>query len=589
VRRTDAVPGSAYHSAHDDHTGGASLGVGLGSATRRALTKLAEFVGELSRRKVIRTVGAYLVMAFVALEVVNEVFGAPRLVLIVFAVGLPITIALAWWLEITPEGLRRELSAEEAAARSAPRGATPVKELRADSIAVLPFENLSPDPDNEYFSDGITEDIIASIARIQGMRVLSRTSVAQYKQRSRSVAEIAGELGVATVVVGSVRRSGRQLRIVAQVVDGRGEGSLWSDTYDRDLEDVFRVQSEVAAQVANAVRRELSPAEKTRIEVRGTTQPEAYDLYLRGRFLWNRRDEDSVAESVDFFTRALELDPSFALAHVGLADAYTILGIYGARAPTDVAAAARESAHEALVVDPDLGEAIASLACVTAVFDWDWPGAERGFLRALRLSPSYATAHQWYAMNLLTPLGRFREAYAALDRAHALDPASVAVAVSRGIVAFYARELESARRDFEGLAALHPDFALVHHFLAQCHAAAGRWDQAVASAEAAVRLSSASSETLACQGHALAKKGSLSDAEGVLDTLIDRSKQRYVSPALLAQVLLGLGRQEEALDRLERAADARAVDLIWLGVRPAYDPLRATPRFRALTERVGLA
>jgi adenylate cyclase len=553
------------------------------------MSRLGGLIRELRRRKVIRTAGAYLVMAWVALEVVNEVLGANKIVLVLLIAGLPIALGLAWALEITPEGLRRELSAEEVAAREQAAPPAPSRELRADSIAVLPFQNLSPDPENEYFSDGITEDIIASIARIRGVRVLARTSVLQYKGATRPLGEIAGELGVATVVTGSVRRSGGRLRIVAQVVDAREEGALWSDTYDRDLEDAFSIQSEVAAQVANAVRRELSPSEKSRIEARGTSEPEAYDLYLRGRFLWSQRDEDSVAESVDYFQRAIELDPGFALAHVALSDAYTILGVYGARAPADVCVAARDEAQKALAVDPGLGEAVAAVACTTAVYGWSWRDAEKGFREAIELSPSYAAAHQWYAMNLLTPLTRFEEAHAALDRAFALDPASVAIAASRGIVAFYARDFERARRELTSLASRHPGFALAYHFLGQCHDAEGRGDLAVASAAEAVRQSRASSETLAGQGQILGRSGDSEGAEAVLGRLVERSKRRYVSPALMAQVSLALGRTGEALDRLEEAADVRAVDLVWLGVRPSYDPLRTEPRFSALLQRVGLA
>ncbi len=553
------------------------------------MSRIGRLVLELRRRKVIRTAGAYLVMAWVVLEVVNEVLGANRIVLVLLVVGLPVAVGLAWALELTPEGLRRELSAEEAATREAPGASLPQKELRADSIAVLPFENLSPDPDNDYFSDGITEDIIASIARIRGVRVLSRSSVARYKAADRPIGQVAGELGVATVVTGSVRRSGGRLRVVAQVVDAREETPLWSDTYDRGLEDVFQVQSEVAAQVAAAVRHELSPSERSRIEIRGTSNPEAYDLYLRGRFLWNRRDEESVAESVDFFRRAIESDPGFALAHVGLAEAYTILGIYGARAPADVYGAAHDAARQALSVDPDLGEAVAASACVTAVFDWQWAEAEERFRRSIELSPSYATAHQWYAMNLLTPQGRFAEAYEVLDRASGLDPASVAIAVSRGIVAFYAREYDRAERDFAAIVGRHPDFALAHYFLAQCHDVAGRRDRAIASAAEAVRQSRASSETLAGQGHVLGSAGRTGEAEAVLQRLVARSEARYVSPALVAQLLLGLGRTDEALERLEAAEAARATDLVWLGVRPAYDPVRSDPRFRSLASRVGVA
>jgi TolB-like protein/Flp pilus assembly protein TadD len=543
---------------------------------------LSRLARELRRRRVFRAAGVYLVTAFVVLQVVDAAFpylplprSAGTLVLLLLAIGFPITLVLAWALEWTPEGLRKELPSPEI-------------ELRDDSIAVLPFENLSPEPENEYFSDGITEDITAAIAHIRGLRVLSRSSVLQYKNSQRPLGQIARELGAARLVTGSVRKAGGRIRIVAQVVDARTEAHTWAETYDRDLEDVFQVQSEVAAQVAGAVRRELSPDDLTRIQIRGTKVPQAYDLCLRARFLWNLRNENAVADSVEIFRRALALDPDFALAHVGLADAYTVLGIYGARAPAEVFPAARAAAQAALVVDSDLGEAIASEACVTAVYDWDWARGEKAFRKAIRLSPSYATAHQWYAMNLLAPLSRFDDARSELARAREIDPGSFAIAASQGIVSLYARDYDGALATLEAVDRTHPRFALVHYFLTQCHAAAGRVERSLEHGRRATELADRSPETLAVHAYALGLSGRRQDAEAALERLTALTDKRYVSRVLFAQVLLGLGRTEEALDDLERALEDKATDLIWLGVRPMYDPLRTSERFRKLMSAVGL-
>jgi TolB-like protein/tetratricopeptide (TPR) repeat protein len=565
---------------------------------QRVVHRVAEFVVELRRRKVFRAAGMYLVMAFVVVQVVDAVFpllplpeSAGTLVLELLAIGFPIAVGLAWALELTPVGLRRELTKEQVAAINTVGASDPtrVRPLRRDSIAVLPFENLTTDLENEYFSDGITEDIIASIARIRGLRVLSRTSVLQYKDSRQSLSSIARELGVGTIVTGTVRRSGWRTRIVARVVDAEDESHLWSDTYDRDLEDVFQVQSEVAAQVAGVVQRELSASERSRIELRGTTDPEAYDLYLRARFLWNARDRDAVVDSIELFRQALERDPTFTLAHAGLADAHTVLGIYGTHAPSEVFPAAKESLAAALAIDPKLGEALASQACIAAIHDWDWQSAEDGFKRAIELSPSYATAHQWYAMNVLSPQGRFEDAIAALDRASRLDPASMAIAVGRGIVRFYARDYDRAIAELEEVEALHPRFSRVHYFLAQCHAAEGRMHKSVAHTRQAVDRSQGSSESLAVHAHVLARCGNPHPAEQFLDKLLARAERGYVSHALVAQVMIGLGRPEDALGHLERAAEARATDLIWLGIRPVYDPLRGMARFEDLIDRMGLA
>jgi len=547
------------------------------------MERLARLVRELRRRKVVRAAGMYLVAAFVVLQVVDAGFpylplpqSAGTLVLILLAVGFPISLVLAWALEWTPEGFRKELPSPELA-------------LRPDSIAVLPFENLGPETENEYFSDGVTEDITASIARIRGLRVLSRSSVIQYKNSHRPLGEIAQQLGAATVVTGSVRKAGGRIRIVAQVVDARTEAQIWAQTYDRDMQDVFEVQSEVAAQVAGAVRRELSPDDQTRIQIRGTKDPQAYDLCLRARFLWNLRNENAVSDSVDLFLRALERDPDFALAHVGLADAYSILGIYGSRAPDDVFPAARAAADAALRVDPDLGEAMASRACVTAVYDWEWAKAEKEFRRAIKLSPSHPTAHQWYAMNLLAPLSRFEDALAELKEAHTLDPGSFAISASQGIISLYARDNEGAVAALEAVDRRHPRFALVHYFLTQCHAAAGRIDKSLEHARRAMELADRSPETMAVNGYVLGLSGRTEEAEAVLARLTALADKRYVSKVLSAQVLLGLGRRGEALDGLEAALQARATDLIWLGVRPMYDPLREDPRFRRLVEATGVS
>jgi TolB-like protein/tetratricopeptide (TPR) repeat protein len=554
---------------------------------------LTRFYEELRRRRVIGAAGVYLVAAWGILEVADVLIDrlpipdtAGPWVIGLLAVGFPVAMALAWFTELTLKGFKKELTREELEALAPHAAARPRRELRPDSVAVLPFENLSADPENEYFSDGITDDIIASTAQIEGLKVLSRASVMPYKGSSRPVPEIAAELGVATLVSGSVRRAGMRVRIVAEVVGAATGDSIWSETFDRELEDIFEVQSEVATHIAVAVHRELSTADRERIEARGTTNPEAYDLYLRARHLWNQRTGSAVAESVGFFRRALENDPHFALAHSGLADAYTILGIYGARAPREVLPEAKAAAEAALSVDPRLGEALASRACVTGIYDWDWQGAEEGFAAAIKAAPSYATAHQWLALNVLAPQGRFEHAAHELDAASELDPASTAIAVSRGILSFYAGDLELATGQFEALADEHPHFSLIYYFLGQCYELAGRSDESLTALRKAVELAGESSETLAALGHALAQAGQGEEAAAILQRLEKRATRRYVSPALLAQVLIGLNENELALGRLEAAAEVRATEMIWLGTRPVYDPLRESERFQALVAQV---
>jgi len=514
---------------------------------------------------------------------IRDLEAAGSVILAILIVGFPIVLGLSWFLELTPPAVRRELPAEEF-----PSARPSMEHLRSDSVAVLPFANLSESADNEYFSDGITDDIIAAIAHVRGLRVMSRTSVWRYKGTDRAMAEIAAALGTATIVTGSVRRSGSRVRIFAEVVDARSEDMLWSDTYERELEDIFEIQSEVAAQVARAVQQELTVSDAARIASRGTTNPEAYDIYLKARFLWNQRTGPAIAESLGYFERALELDPDFALAYSGLAEAHTVRGLYGMESPTTVFEAAKDAADEALRLDPMLGEAVAAKACVAGIFDWDWEVAERGFWKAFELAPSYPTARQWYAMNILTPHAKFTEAKEELSRASELDPGSRAIAIGDGIIAFYARDYGAAHEELEAVRWREPDFSLAHFFLGQCYAAQGDDDRAIDSLEEAVKLAGESSETLGMLGYAYGRVSRTTESEAVLDRLRQRAERRYVSPVLFAQVLIGLGRHDDALAELAEAAKVSATDLIWLAVRPLYDPVRDRDEFQAVLEEVDL-
>jgi TolB-like protein/Tfp pilus assembly protein PilF len=554
--------------------------------------RLRRLVDELNRRKVIQAAGAYLVVAFVILQVVDAAFDlifanpetAGRVVLVALVIGFPVALGIAWVFQVSAPRFTREIARpdEDVAVDSAP------EPLRRDSIAVIPFENLSDDPSNAYFSDGITEDIITSIARIKGLRVLSRASVARFRDAGRSVQEIAAGLSTATVVLGSVRRAGSRVRIVAQVVDATSDSHLWSETYDRELQDIFHVQSEVAQHIADAVARELPAADRERIASRGTASPEAYDLYLRGRYLWNQRTESTVTQGVRYFQNSLEHDPAFALAHAAMAEAHTAMLLYGVGSPRELVSAAKASADAALSVDPALGDALAVKACLEGIFDWKWSRAEQMFLEAIDLAPSYPTAHQWYALNLLAPLGRFSDATAQLAIAGDLDPGSAAISASHGLVAFYERRYQEATDILEEVVRVHPRFGLAECFLGQCYEQSGEVERAIAAHSRAVPLSEESSETLAALAHATARGGQKGQAEAILGRLRRRMGRRYVSRALLAQVLIGLERHDEAIAELQSSVQQRATDLVWIGVRPVYDPIRGDDRFKSIVSEVGV-
>jgi serine/threonine-protein kinase len=566
------------------------------------ISRVRLFFRELSRRHVYRVAGVYAAVCFVVFQVAELIFEALRipewaftLTVVLGLLGAPIALVLAWAFDLTPEGVQRTPPAGTATGSGSAPDPTPAPhaslrtgEAPRNSVAVLPFANLSDSRENEYFSDGITDDVIASLCRARSLKVISRTSVMQYRDRRRSLREIGAELGVAAVLEGSVRRDGARVRIVAQLVDVASDQHLWAEVYDRRLEDIFAIQAEVAREIARALEVELSPRAERETGPSPTVSIEAYDLYLKGRYLWNRRTPDDIRRAREELERALALDPRFTLAYAALADVDLTLGIYGAAPPTEVMPRALRAAEHALALDPGLAEALTARACVRAIYEWDWDGAERDFQLALRSGPQYATAHHWYALHCLGPRGRFEEAWAALEGARELDPVSPALGASLAVVHHFQRRPEAAAGVCRGVLAANPDFSLAHFFLGQALEALGRRDEAVRALEEAVRLSRRSAEAVAALAHALAGRGDEARARELLNELEARAAHAYTSPVLLAQVHTALGEREAALSRLEEAVEQRSADLIWLGVRPVFDPLRGEARFEALLDSVGL-
>ena len=550
-------------------------------------------LGELKRRKVFRVGATYLVAAFVVIQVADLLEEAlPRLpvgtlttVTVIAIIGFPIALLLAWVYELTDQGVMKDEDIARDEALAPPLAA---QNVEPRSIAVLPFANLSADDDSDYFSDGVTDDIITSLSRIGDIRVVSRTSVMRYKDSQEPVGTIAAELRVATVLEGSVRRAKGRVRISAQLIDAAEDRHLWVESYDHPLEDIFDIQSDVSRQIAQALAAQLSAEEKAGLEQRPTADVDAYDLYLKGRHLWGRRTVDGLEKSIQYFLRALEHDPEFALAEAGMADSYVTLGMYGMRAPDEVMPLARDSATRALSLDPRMAEASTALATVKALYDWDWSGAEREFRHAIEIQPNYPVAHQWLASNLLTPLGRFEEARAANERAGELDPLSEAIATTCGVIALYSAEYESAVTGLSEVLDVHDRFGMAAFFRGQAEMELGRLDAAVDSLRLAAQLTNSSSEVLAMLAHAYAAGGQTAEARDILASLETRFADGYGSPVLKAQILLGLGEQDRALDLLEEAAGIRAADVVWLGVKPIYEPLRADPRFGAILKTVGL-
>jgi len=475
------------------------------------------------------------------------------------------------------------------APRTVPRPGAGKADTGGSSIAVLPFVNMSTEPDSEFFSDGIAEELTNALSKLEGLHVVARASAFAFKGGQEDVREIGRRLGVSTVLEGSVRRAGNRVRVTAELVNVADGYRLWSERFDRQVDDVFAIQDEIATAIADVLEAKLlGPPKAYAQEPVRSGDPRAYEHYLRGRHLWNERTTSALERSVEEFRRALAIDPKHAPSYAGIADSYVILGVYSHRPQDDVMPQAKTAAEQALAIDASLAEAHTALACVRALYEWDWAAADALFRRAIAHNPQYATAHQWYAMNCLVPQGRFDEAHAELERALALDPLSLAVNTSVGLRSFYARELASAAGALTKTVELNPAFGAAHYFLGHALVSMGRYDEAIAVLERAVALQEGSAETTAALATAHALAYHRPEAEALLADLERRSREVYVSPALLAQVHLGLADHAAALERLEDAAARRTADVVWLKVHPIYDPVRGHPRFRALLEAIHL-
>jgi serine/threonine-protein kinase len=456
----------------------------------------------------------------------------------------------------------------------------------AASVAVLPFSDMSPAKDQESFCDGMTEELINALTQIPGFRVAARSSTFQFKGQARDVRQIGEALNVATVLDGSVRRHGARLRITVELIGSADGYHLWSQRFDRDLADIFDVQDEIAGSIVGMLKGTLIGARTVRS--RGTRNSGAYEVYLEGRYHWNKRSEAELKKSVACFELAINRDPEFAQALAGLADAFVTLGTYGTLPAGEVLPRARDAVERALALDDRLAEAYACRGCVRSIFDWAWGEGERDFLRAIELQPSYPTAPHWYAINHLVPLGRFDHAEQELRRALELDPLALAIKTSLGIKAYFAGEYDEAVRELTKTIDLDPSFGIARFFLGATFTEQGRYREALTEIEAASRLLGSTPEILAGRGYLHAVAGNRTEALAVLDEIRRVLAERYISPARVAQVYVGLGDTSAALDCLEQAHAERAADVAWLKVRPVFARLHGERRFTELLHKSGL-
>jgi len=456
-------------------------------------------------------------------------------------------------------------------------------------LAVLPFQNLSPEPANEYFVDGITEDVITQLSKIRSLHVIASASVTALRDRGQGAREMAAALGVPTLVCGSVRRAGNTVRIVARLVDAASEEQLWAESYDRDLTDVFAIQGDVAVQIANALKVEITGEERARIGKEPTADLEAYHLYLKGRHCLLRYTEDGIRQALEHFEQAIASDSRFALAHTGIATACVLLGMgYGGGhvSPRDAYGRGREAVVKALALDADLGEAQGTLALLSFVADFDWTGAERAFARALDLHPS---SFIWDAYGvMLSALGRYDEALAAQRHAQQLDPVTAVHSGDIATTLLRAGRSDEALDEARRLVALEPEYAMGHSVLGWACLKKGMGEEGLAAIEEAVARSPANTMLLAQLGEAYALLGRAARAREVLQRLEDLARTRHVSPYHLAYVHTGLGDYDRALDCLEQACEERSGGIYGVKGSFLFTALHPLPRFAALLHRMNL-
>ena len=585
------------------------------------------FFAELKRRNVYKVAVAYIVAGWALSQGIAQVlpvFDIPnlviRLIVLLIIVGLPVALILAWMFEMTPEGIKRTATADAmpAAARSkkhtwiyvvviaglfsiglfflgrysagnkeSGRPPATAGSLPQKSIAVLPFDNLSRDPDNAYFAEGVQDEILTRLAKVADLKVISRTSTQHFKSAPENLPQIAKQLGVTNILEGSVQKAADQVRVNVQLINAITDAHVWADTYDRKLTDIFAVESEIAKNIAETLQARLSGSEKTSIAKMPTVNPEAYELYLKGRFFWNKRTGTDLRKAIDYFNQAIAKDPNYALAYVGLADSYLLLSSYAAVSPAESLPPARSALKKALELDDSLAEAHASFGLLTTL-ELDLHRALDELKRAVELKPNYATAHHWLALAHLT-LAQFDSAISEAKRAIELDPLSLVINADTSWIYFSARRYDEAEAQVRKTLEIGPQFFLAHYYLGEVLQFKAHLSEAIAEFQKAFELNN-DPYSLAMLGQAYARNGQRDEAQKILARLNEEAKSHYVAPYALALVQIGLGDKDRAIEELDHAYREQETNYLF-GIKadPMLDDLRGDPRFEALVRRVTAA
>ena len=583
--------------------------------------KIDNFFAELKRRNVYKVAVAYAVVGWLLVQVATQVFPfleipnwVVRLVIVLVVIGFPVALIIAWAFEATPEGIKRTEVADATHEHS--RGKTWIyvvvvgaavsvalfflgrytagnknvapsaNELSAKSIAVLPFDNLSRDPDNAFFAEGVQDEILTRLAKVADLKVIARTSTQKFKSAPENLPDIAKQLGALNILEGSVQKANDQVRVNVQLINAMTNAHLWAEIYDRKLTDIFAVQSDIAKTVADTLQARLTGSEKQMMAAQSTTDTTAYELYHKGRALWEKRTGDNIPKAIAFYQQAIARDPNYALAYAGVSSAYILSPFYAGADRHEAGSKAKEAALKALRLDPKLAEAHAALGKVLFFADVDLAGAMREYKRAIELKPNDATAHHWLGNDSLAALGQFDEAIAEGKRSVELDPLSVVINADLGQTLYYAHRFDESVAQLRKTLEIDPTSFYAHYTLGVALQGKNDLSGAIAEYERAKQLSDTYEMSTFCT-QAKAQAGDKDAAQKMLSELDEISKRREVEGYYRALLYLSLNNKEEALRWLEQSyAERDGSNICWINVDPLLDSLRGDPRFEALVQKV---
>ena len=580
---------------------------------------LHNFFAELKRRNVYKVALAYIVAGWALSQGIAQVFPvfdvpnwAIRSIVLLIIVGLPVALVLAWMFELTPQGIKRT-DAADAMPMSArqkkhtwiyviviggllsiglfflgrystqtPRQSEATT-LPAKSIAVLPFDNLSRDPDNAFFAEGIQDEILTRLAKVADLKVIARTSSERFKSAPENLPDIAKQLGVLNILEGSVQKVNDQVRVNVQLINAMTNAHLWAEIYDRKLSDILSVESEIAKTIADTLQARLSGTEVNAMVKRHTENTQAYQFYLKGRFFWNKRDTNDLQKALGYFEQAAKEDPNYALAWSGTADVYALLPLFGGADPADAYPKAKEAANKAIALDPNLAEPHADLGLIASLFDFDFALSMREFEKSIALNPNYATAHHWFGDSVLQCIGDFNRAIAEMKRALELDPLSVVFSVDLGVAYYFDGRYQEGIAQTRKAIDLDPNAYYPYYNLGELLEESGDFPGAISEYKKSVALD-ADPYPLALLGRAEALNGNREAALKILQQLA--VSKRYVADYSVGLVYLGLGDKNQAMDWFEKSFAKRQPDLNTIRFDPLLRPLHGDPRFEQLAEKI---